>query len=135
MDAVALTLPRLQTEEGFRAFCYLDSQGKRTIGYGFNVDAGISQPAAKALLYSQVLELQTQLLAYNWYEALDPVRQSVCLDIAFNGGINGLLAYPHMIAALAKGDWTTAAAECNVKQPELQSRYSALQRMILTGSI
>ena len=133
MSAIDVVLPRLQTEEGFRASAYRDTQGKITIGYGFNVDAGISPVAAKALLYAQVLELHTALLPYDWYSALDPVRQSVCLDIAFNGGINGLLNYPHMIAALAKGDWETAAAECNVKEPELQGRYSALQSMLRTG--
>lgn len=133
MNSVELVQPRLQSEEGFRARAYRDTQGHVTIGYGFNVDAGISQYAASALLAAQVSELQNSLSAYGWYNALDPVRQSVCLDIAFNGGIDGLLHYPHMIAALAKGDWVTAAAECNVQQPELQSRYAKLQQMILTG--
>lgn len=134
MNAIDLALPRLKTEEGFRATKYTDTQGHLTIGYGFNVDAGISAFAAGALLQAQATERHEQLLAYSWYGALDPIRQSVCLDIAFNGGIHGLLNFAHMIAALAKGDWVTAAAECKVTNPELAGRYAALAKLLLTGA-
>lgn len=133
MTAVTLVLPRLKTEEGFRANKYIDTQGHLTIGYGFNVDAGISQSAASALLTAQAQERHDALLALSWYAALDPVRQSVCLDIAFNNGSHGLLNFPHMIAALAKGDWTSAAVECKVTNPELATRYAALAQLLLTG--
>jgi lysozyme len=134
MSAVDLALPRLKTEEGFRATKYTDTQGHSSIGYGFNIDAGISQIAAAALLGAQASERHAQLLAYPWYSGLDPVRQSVCLDIAFNDGIAGMLHFPHMIAALAKGDWATAAAECKVTNPELAGRYAALAQLLLTGA-
>lgn len=133
MSAVDLALPRLKTEEGFRAIKYTDTRGHLTIGYGFDVDAGISQSAAGALLTAQAAERHEQLLAFAWYAALDPTRQSVCLDIAFNGGVHGLLNFPHMIAALAKGDWVTAAAECKVTNPELAVRYRELAQLLLTG--
>lgn len=135
MNAIDIVLPRLKTEEGFRSVAYRDTQGHWTIGYGTNLDAGISQSAAAALLTAQVAELQAALAAYGWYAALDPVRQSVCLDIGFNSGISGLLHYPKMIAALAHQDWTTAAKECVVQQPELQGRYAALAKIIRTGVI
>ena len=134
MNAIDTVLPRLQTEEGFRSHVYRDTEGHQTIGYGFNVDAGISQRCAAALLAAQLDELQDQLATQSWYSALDPVRQSVCLDIAFNGGIHGLMGYPKMIAALAVGNWLGAAAECNVDNPELKSRYAALAQMLLTGT-
>ena len=134
MNAVDLALPRLQTEEGFRAIKYTDTQGHLTIGYGFNVDAGISQTAAGALLGAQAAERHQALMGLGWYAVLDPVRQSVCLDIAFNNGTHGLLNFPHMIAALAKGDWATAAAECKVTNPELAGRYAKLAQLLLTGT-
>lgn len=130
MNAVDLALPRLKTEEGFRATKYTDTQGHLTIGYGFNVDAGISSFAASALLLAMAQERHDALLRYDWYRALDPVRQSVCLDIDFNAD---LLHFPHMIAALAKGDWATAAAQCKVTNPELAGRYAALAQLLLTG--
>lgn len=133
MNAVDLALPRLKTEEGFRATKYTDTQGHLTIGFGFNVDAGISSFAAGALLGAQATERHQALMGLGWYAALDPVRQSVCLDIAFNSGTHGLLNFPHMIAALAKGDWAGAAAECKVTNPELAGRYAALAQLLLTG--
>lgn len=133
MNAIDLALPRLKTEEGFRATKYTDTQGHLTIGYGFDVDAGISQFAAAALLQAQAAERHNILVSYPWYAGLDAVRQSVCLDIAFNNGLNGLLHFPHMIAALAKGDWAGAAGECKVTNPELAGRYAALAQLLLTG--
>lgn len=130
MTAVDLALPRLKTEEGFRGHIYTDTQGHPTIGFGCNLDAGISQFAAAALLTAQASERHDALLKFPWYAALDPVRQSACLDIDFNAN---LLHFPHMIAALAKADWVTAAAECKVTNPELAGRYATLAQLLLTG--
>ena len=133
MNAIDSVLSRLKTEEGFRARVYRDTEGHATIGYGFNIDAGISQRAAAALLQEQLMELHETLSAYSWYAALDPARQGVCLDIAFNDGLHGLLGFPNMIAALAAKNWITAQSECHVTNPELQERYDELGRILLTG--
>jgi lysozyme len=130
MTAVDLVIPRLRTEEGFRALPYKDTQGHLTVGFGCNLDVGLSRFAAEALLTAQAGERHNDLLRFPWYAALDPVRQSVCLDIDFNAH---LLTFPHMIAALAKGDWATAAAECKVTNPELAGRYATLAQLLLTG--
>lgn len=133
VSAVDIVLPRLQTEEGFRGMAYKDTESHLTIGYGFNVDAGITRTAALALMRAQVQELDTSLNGYVWYATLDAVRQSVCLDIAFNAGLPGLLKFPHMIAALANKDWSTASSECRVTNPELAGRYAKLAQILLTG--
>jgi lysozyme len=133
MSAIDIALPRLETEEGFRATAYSDTGGHTTIGFGFNVDAGISEFAAGALLTAQLQELHRQLLALPWYAALDDVRQSVCLDIAFNAGLPGLLHFPRMIAALERQDWAAAATECQVQNPELAHRYADLAQILFTG--
>jgi lysozyme len=133
MTAVDIALPRLQTEEGFRTLPYKDTQGHVSIGFGFNVDSGISKYAAAALLNAQVTELDTVLQGFPWYQAANDVRKSVFLDIAFNDGLHGLLAFPQMLAAAARDDWEEAAAQCAVKQPELAPRYAALARLLLAG--
>ena len=135
MSAVDLALPRLQLEEGFRALPYKDTQGHLTVGYGCNLDAGLSRTAASALLGAQAGETHQSLLKFDWYATLDDVRQSACLDIAFNEGIGGLLHFPHMISALAAHDWETAANECKVQDPLLANRYAALAQILLTGAI
>ena len=133
MSAVDIALPRIKTEEGYRGRIYTDTEGHQTIGYGFNLDAGLPEYAAAALLTAQLQELDHSLNAYAWYGGLDAIRQSVLIDIAFNSGINGLLRFPHMLAALAAKDWGTAANECRVTNPELAGRYERLARILLNG--
>lgn len=136
MSAVDFALPRLKNEEGFRSRLYRDTKGKQTIGYGFNVDAGISQRAAEALLIAQAQERHEALMAYPWYAALDPVRQSVVLDVSFNAGVDGLLHFVHMIAALARKDWTEAKAELldSDAARDLPNRYEPLADILEKGA-
>jgi GH24 family phage-related lysozyme (muramidase) len=131
MNAVDFALPRLQTEEGFRALPYRDTQGHLTWAYGVNLEVPISKYAAGELLRAQVSERHTRLLTYEWYQRLDPIRQSVCIDIDFNAD---LMNFPHLVAALSKQDWASAAVECHVKNPELDGRYSKLAQLLLTGN-
>ena len=131
--AIDLAVSRLQTEEGYRAGVYVDTEGHKTIGYGLNLDAGMSPRVAAAALRAQLEELGDALSRYAWYASLDPVRQSVLLDIAFNNGFTGLLHFPHMLAAVSRQDWASAAAECHVQNPELAGRYTKLSQIILTG--
>jgi lysozyme len=135
MTTVDIALPRIQTEEGFRGAVYRDTEGHQTIGYGFNLDAGISRAAAAALLIAQLQELDAGLKAYPWYSGLDAVRQSVCLDIAFNQGKEGLLGYVKMLAAIEQKDWETAQAELldSKGARQLPSRYETLGLILLTG--
>jgi hypothetical protein len=75
--------------------------------------------------------LEAQLVTLNWYSTLPDTVQSVCQDIAFNGGIHDLMNYPHMIAAFARGDMTEAANQCTDKDPKLDaSRYAPLRAII-----
>jgi lysozyme len=136
MSSVSVALPRLQTEEGFRATVYTDTTGHTTIGYGFNVDAGISKNAALALLAAQLAELDNALQHYLWYTNAGDVRGSVFLDVAFNEGLHGLLHFPSMIHYASVGDWVNAATQCAVKDPKLDaSRYAPLRALLLSGVI
>jgi lysozyme len=133
VTAVDLALPRVKQEEGFRAHVYLDTRNLETIGFGFQLAAGISERVATALLREQLAERHDELVKLPWYAGLDEVRQGVCLDIAINSGTAGLLRFHDMINALETGDWATAAAECKVTNPELAGRYAALAQLLLTG--
>lgn len=135
MTATDLTVGRLANEEGFRAKSYRDIKGKLTIGYGFNIDAGISQYAAHALLEAQTQEVAIELGRFPWFIGLDDTRASVLIDLAFNDGLVGLLAYVHMLAAVGNRNWQLAHDELlNSKAAkELPSRYSALAQILLSG--
>ena len=136
MSAVDLAVPRLKLEEGFRSRLYADTQGKMTIGFGFNVTAGITPYAAEELLRAQVQERHEALESFGWYQNLDEPRQTVLIDISFNDGLSGLVSgFPKLIDAITRRAWVEAAAECHVKEPELAARYARNAKILLTGEI
>jgi lysozyme len=135
MSAVDLAVARLKVDEGFRAQKYLDTVGKTTIGYGFNVDAGITQTAATALLVAQATELWQQLSTYGWWGTIDDARASVLVELAFNLGPTGLLHFPRMLSAIGAKDWDTAATELldSDAARQLPARYNALAVILRSG--
>jgi lysozyme len=132
--AIDYAVPRLKVEEGFRSQPYTDTRGYLTVGYGWNTSAGLTEFAAAALLTAQVQELHNALLTYQWYSNLDPVRQSACLDIAFNEGLHEFVNdWPLLIAALTAGNWQAAQKQAHTATVEDQPRYTALGQIFLTG--
>lgn len=137
--ATELTVARLLGEEGFKLLPYDDATGhpvkapvgNLSWGIGFNLMQCGSKGLFEAMSRYLVGVIEAQLAALAWYPTLPDPVQSVCQDIAFNGGVHSLLAYPHMIAALAKGDLAAAANECTEKDPKLDaSRYAPLRAII-----
>ena len=135
MSATDLAVARLQVAEGFRGAAYEDIVGKTTIGYGFNVEAGISQYAALALLDAQATEIAFDLGKLDWFVSLDDVRKSVCIELAFNLGLHGFMQFQQMIAALRSGNWQGAHDELldSAAARLLPARYSHLADLLLTG--
>jgi lysozyme len=136
-NAVDIAVPRLAREEAFKPFKYKDPRGHETIAYGFNIDAGISQYAALALLQAQSEERHIALGKFPWYATLDPPRQSVFVDLSFNDGIEGLLHFHKTITATAAANWQTAHDELldSDAARELPSRYKPLAQIMLTGAV
>jgi lysozyme len=135
VSAIDLAVARLKVDEGFRASVYVDTRGHMSIGYGFNVDAGISEPAAAALLTAQASESMSILQSLPWYAPLNDVRASVLIELAFNLGITGLLGFTNMIAAIRAGNWRAAHDQLldSDAAREMPARYRALAGMLLTG--
>lgn len=102
-------------------------------GRGFNLEECGSSGLFDAVEDYLLTQLDTRLAVYPWYKALDDVRASVCLEIAYNDGQTGLLHFPQMITALSRRDWEGAAAQCHVKNPALTSRYATLAELLRTG--
>lgn len=141
---IDICLRRLQKrEEGDRQFAYNDATGQKvtcrpkgnlSIGIGINLEDGLDEDERVWLAQHRLLKLSAQLCQFKWYMDLDPVRRSVCLDIAFNAGERGLLGFPHMISALAVKDWQLAQENCCVENQKLnEQRYKPLGQILLTG--
>ncbi len=75
-----------------------------TIGYGLNLDDGISEPLASKILEWIVAERLQVLQKFPFWERLSQARQEVFLNMAFNLGIPRFLKFKNMLAAAATGD-------------------------------
>lgn len=100
----------VKKHEGVRLKLYRDTTGHNTIGYGRNLDIkGINLFEASVLLANDVNEVTVRLERLSWYLCLDPARQAVIADMAYNLGFAGLLEFTKMIQALMDKDWEGAA--------------------------
>lgn len=101
----------LVRDEGVRLKPYKDSVGKTSIGVGRNLDdVGISRAEAMQLLENDILRTESDLDALlPWWRGLDPVRQRVLMNMAFNMGIKSLLGFKTTLAAVRAGKYEEAA--------------------------
>ncbi|WP_417500753.1 glycoside hydrolase family protein [Marinobacter sp.] len=107
-----LLLSQLQRHEGYSATPYPDSVGKLTIGWGRNLeDRGISEDEAGFMLDNDIDLVEAELERMPLYLGLDPIRQVVLANMAYNMGMPTLLEFSRMLGALAKRDWDRAALE------------------------
>lgn len=102
----------VKSDEGLSLKPYTDTRGKLTIGYGRNLtDVGISQVEADALLDADLdVAIAALMRVHPDVLNLDPVRQIVLANMAFNLGVPALGRFTQMWAALDRGNWTEASA-------------------------
>jgi lysozyme len=97
-------------EEGFRATPYRCPAGFLSVGYGVNLDAGLSREEAELLLRHRLEVVGAALSLYlPWWGRLDEVRRGVLTAMAYQMGVGGLLKFKGTLAAVARGDWEAAA--------------------------
>ena len=70
-----------------------------------------------------------------WARALSPERQAVLVNMAFNLGIAGLLAFKRMLAACERGEYAAAAREMldSVWAKQVGARAVRLAEQMRTG--
>lgn len=86
-------------------------KGLLTVGYGRNLmGRGLSQDEAEYLLKNDVAEVYEDLrVAYPWFASLSNNRQIVMIDLRFNMGAAKLSTFKNMLAAMEKGDYSSAS--------------------------
>lgn len=148
IDKKAL-ISQLSIEEGMRHKVYDDANGKPlrpgstvhghpTIGIGRALDVnGISDDEAQYLLNNDIdrtiSALDRQL---SWWRGMSEPRQRVFVDMAFNLGIPGFLAFRQTLYYAEHGQYDKAAAEIldSKAAKQLPSRYERLAAMMRTGN-
>lgn len=148
LDAVDICDARLKVEEGTRAFAYNDATGKRvtcqpngnlSIGEGINLETGLDQVERDFLRRHRLDLVDKRLQAYAWYQGLDAPTASVLLDVGYNGGVETLLHFPHLLAAVGARPVDRQAAHDQLLDSkaarELPNRYKPLAQILLTGEV
>jgi lysozyme len=110
MDVEKL-LKELTRDEGIRLKPYRCTAGKLTIGIGRNLDdKGISQAEAEFLARNDIAAVIAELdRRIPWWKGLDDVRQRVLVNMGFNLGVDGLMAFKTTLAAVQAGRYLDAA--------------------------
>lgn len=101
----------IQRHEGRRRKPYYDSEGILTIGYGYNLEKGISDGAIDYLFNESMQEVLSDALSFDWYSNLSPVRQAVIENMLFNLGRSRFMGFKKTIKYLASGDYKKASTE------------------------
>lgn len=130
-------LKRLMEDEGFRGKPYLCTSGKVTIGYGFNLDDWPLSPAeCLPILKARVERVRVDLAnRIGFFYSLPERAQDVLVNMAYQMGINGVLAFKQTLGYLRDRRWQDAADEMlrsdwATQTPERARRLAAVIRSL-----
>lgn len=126
----------IKDHEGFRRQPYKDTTGHLTIGYGTNLEAGISERQADALLWIHIEDrILKPLQHHGWFSKLDDTRKAVIIDMAYNLGLTGLLSFRNMINAIENNNYKKAADEMknSLWYTQVRRRAQTLCRLMEKG--
>lgn len=147
-------IEQLKLHEGFRSDFYLCSAGKKTIGYGRNVENNpfsqeelnhlgrsefllepMTEDEAEYLLVNDVKAVEIKLQTLPFWNDLSSARKAVCLNMAFNLGVAGFFQFKNMISALSGAFYERAAREMLDSKwaTQVKQRAECLSAQMLTG--
>lgn len=100
------------SDEGFMPIPYRCTSGKLSIGYGTNIQDGITREEALLLMRHRlgkvVAALESRL---PFWPRLTDERRRVVANMGYQLGVAGLMGFRRMLAALERGDYDTAGKE------------------------
>ena len=127
----------LTRDEDRRYRIYTDTVGKVSGGIGRNLtDKGFRDNEIDLMYQNDIAETEAWLdRALPWWRSLDPVRQRVMMNMAFN--MQGrLLGFRNFLAAAQRGDWGAAATEMldSLWARQVGDRAKRLASMMRSGA-
>ena len=128
----------IKFHEGRRLKPYRCSAGKLTIGYGLNLDAGITQYEAEWLLDHRVKRCREKLqkiFTPEDFTAMGGNRIDAFTDMVYNLGYKGFSKFKDTIRHARAENWDKCAAEMINSKWAMQVGYRAtrLAKIIRTG--
>lgn len=130
---------QLMRHEGLALYPYKDTVGVLTIGYGRNLEKGITEREARILLANdihQAIADAKKFSAVAWNQMND-ARKAVVINMAFNLGYARLSKFVLFRAALAIGDWEKAARrmESSLWYKQVKGRAVELTKQMREGTV
>lgn len=107
------TKEELERDEGRRNKLYKDTEGVLTIGIGWNIqEKGLPDEIIDHLFEISLEEAENDARSVvETFDELDPARQRVLVNMAFNLGRSRLSGFKKMIAAVDGRDWEESARQ------------------------
>lgn len=131
---------QLRRDEGDKESVYQDQLGFATIGIGFMIDArkgGKLPPAVRDFWFDHIIGEREEALrkAFPWFERLDEARQGALLNMSYQLGVAGLLAFNATLASIRDERYADAAQHMleSLWARQTPARARRLARQIETG--
>lgn len=107
-----LVTRKIKQHEGLRLTPYRDSVGKLTIGYGLNLEEGITKNEAEYLLNRRIeYALEDAKAIFRNFETLSDARKAALVDMAYNLGRSRLMQFIKLREAVHSHLFNLAAEE------------------------
>ena len=106
---------QLKGDEAVRSTVYKDTLGFFTIGIGRLVDdrktkVGLRPVEMEFMLNNDIDDRINELTKrLPWFQDLDDVRKGVLLNMSFQLGVDGLMAFKNTLSLVSKGDYASAS--------------------------
>lgn len=127
----------LQRQEGFKAELYKDTSDKWTIGYGRCLETNpLVEEEAEYLLDSDITRIWRLLTTkLTFFGGLSDSRQHVLISMTYNLGMNGVMGFKKMLAAMEAANFDAAANEMlnSVWAKQVGNRAVELAEMMKNG--
>tara|TARA_R110002167_G_scaffold5653_4_gene26221 strand:- start:200 stop:613 length:414 start_codon:yes stop_codon:yes gene_type:complete len=109
----------IKMHEGLVLHVYLDVVGVPTIGFGRNLNMGISEEEALFMLRNDLKICTHEAEKYWFYNQLSPARKEVIVEMIYNLGAHKLRQFKKMLYAIEQGDFKEASYQM------LESKWSS----------
>ena len=113
----------VKKHEGFVPHKYTD-RAHTSIGYGINLNYGITEYEAELLLVHRLGKLAAIFEQHRWYNNLSTNRKHVIISMAYQLGLSGFYEFKHFVWRVQRGYYDAAA---NAMQDSLWYRQSGLR--------